>query len=286
MTHDDNPPVPNEITEAPISDITHLGNWEKNSSYRDQDRKLLTSPKAITKIKSMWRFPTEVDFNIFLINNPEANRHTELGTIGKIDQAKEWLGKNMPKTAPEIIVGLKPDEVNILFTNNKGVERVPMTGWIMAHRLGHVLFRAGTATREYSYFMEALSVLNRYVGEILSGYGLIPARPIPGVPVDALTPNHARAFMREICTFRSAREKTLRTGVEAIHELFAEYITTGTVRFNPIPQSFKVGHTYARYKRDDEDFDSDNRSLDDLVYELIQYFETAIHYAVGRVYVM
>ncbi len=269
------------LDEAPISDITHLGNWEKNSGFRDQDRKLLTNPKAITKIKSMWRYPDEVDYNVILLNNPEGNRHTEIGDIGDINSCISWLQNNMPKTAPEIIENLKGDEVNIIFTNNKGAARVPMTGWIAAHRFGHAIFRFGRS----HYYEQAAKTLDRYLGDLAQQYG-IRSNAYAYAQYKHLESTTSRNLMSAICSFKSARDGKLRNTFEAVHELFAQYIFTGELTFNDIPHTVKIGNVPYSYRGGD-DYDYDNRAIkDDLAMELKDYFETAIHYAVGRVYVM
>lgn len=260
------------IMEAPIADISHLGDWEKSSSYRDpRDRKLLTSVKALNKIKTMWKYPTEVDFNIILINNAEANRQTELGMIDR-----KTIPDLFPVSADSIEALLRDDQVNIIFTNNKGAERVPMTGWIMAHRFGHALY----AGRGRSFYMkEALATFNRYLGDILNEYGIGRYKPMENNgPVTR--------FLEHLCIFRSAREKNLRSSFEAFYELFAQYIIRGAITFNPLPKSFKFGPSYYTYARPEDDYEYDNRAMEEMGDEMRQYFETAVHYAVGKVLVM
>lgn len=263
------------IMEAPIADISHLGDWEKSSSYRDpRDRKLLTSVKALNKIKTMWKYPTEVDFNIILINNAEANRHTELGMIDR-----KTIPDLFPVSADSIEALLRDDQVNIIFTNNKGAERVPMTGWVMAHRFGHALY----AGRQRSFYMkEALATFNRYLGDILKEYNIRPTDSREPL----MTNGPVTRFLEHLCIFRSAREKNLRSSFEAFYELFAQYIMREAITFNPLPKSFKFGSSTYIYSRPDDDYEYDNSTMEEMGDEMRQYFETAIHYAVGKVLVM
>jgi hypothetical protein len=277
----------NEILdEMPMASITKHGDWDKNSSFKDQDRKLLNNPKAITKIQAMWKYPEEVDYNVMLVNNKEANLHTEVGDIGDKNAATKWLQDNMPKTAEELIANLRADQVNIIFTNNKGTERVPMTGWIMAHRFGHAVFRTAYGKQSY-YYQESATILSRYLGELAQQYGI----PLNGIGYGSRTQNAlfsttTRNLMSAICTFKSARDGNLRNTMEALHELFAQYIMLGEVRFNDIPRSVKVGRSNYGYRGGD-DYDSDNHMIQsDLPMELDATLATAIHHAVGHVYVM
>lgn len=273
-----------ELDEMPMTAITQVGDWGKNSSFKDQDRKLLNNPKATSKMKAMWNYPEEVDYNVILINNPEAKKHTEVGLIGAADEAKNWLTRQMPKTAPEIIPMLDSAQINIIYTNNSGAERVPMTGWIMAHRFGHAIMRMGKS----QYYDEAANTLSRYLGDLAEQYGI----PLNGVGYgdrrnNALLSTTTRNLMTQICTFKSARDNNLRNTFEAMHELFAQYIITGKLTFNPVPRMAKVGNSKYFYRGSEREYQDDCHVIQhDLSYELEQFFETAIHYAVGRTFVM
>lgn len=260
-----------ELFESPISDMSHLGDWERNSSFRhEQDRKLVTNPKAIRKIKAMWKYPEEVNFNIILINNAEANRWTEMGSV-----SREKLQRMFPKTIAEIEPLLKRDEVNIIFTNNKGDQRVPITGWIMAHRFGHALWR--NAREEHYYFNQAVRTLGEHLTALMRLYGVRTT----------LFDRETRYLAQAIGTFKSARDKKLRNAFELVHELFAQYIMTGQITFNDVPKVLKVGRNYRSLQGDEDDLYAANRLLQfDLPYELGKYFETACHHSVGKIFVM
>jgi hypothetical protein len=120
------------LNEAPIEDMSFVGNWDKNSAFRTQDRKLLNNPKAQAKIIQKWE-KVIVPFNIIFVNNAEANRLNGIGHV-----STSWLEKNMPKTYPEL--KLNDEAVNVLYHGNKGSPRAPMTAWVIAHRFGHTLF--------------------------------------------------------------------------------------------------------------------------------------------------
>lgn len=258
------------ITEMPIGDITHLGNWEKNSSFRTQDRKLLTNPKAITKIKSMWKGPEGIQFNIMLLNHAEGTGQFGNGEAGIVTD--EWLKKNMPRSYDDIKNAMRENEVNIVYINNSGSPRNPMTGWVMAHRLAHAL----NARQSSFYFKEAEKVFDRYTQFFADQYGMGNNKLRHDIDKNRL------ALLRAICTFKSARENNIARPYEAFYELFAQYIITGKIKFNPLPDNLKWGTTYYRYQHSS----NDNGALDDFAFGLTEYFETAIHYAVGKILIM
>ena len=272
-----------QLFEAPIEDITMLGNWEKNSSFRDPiDRKLLSNTKAQAKIIQKW-IKTIVPFNIYFINSPEAGRHAEVGAV-----SNKWLQTNMPKTLPDL--DLRDDAINVLFTNNKGAERVPMTGWIMAHRFGHVV-------RNEHGFAEAVLETKNTIKNIMDEvYGKRKPRFSYGSNNYEDVGNYERMiikFYEIIGTFKSAREGNLRNDFEFYYELLAQYMTSGSIKFNPLPRNFGYGKmAWGRHTRhavtihDQENHDSFEDALPRLASELNDTFEQLMHECVGKIFVM
>jgi len=240
------------LTEAPIGDIQHIGNWDKNSSFGTVDRRLVTNPVLIQRMRTKFA-ATSYDFQIFFANNPEGRKFQE---IGQVDS--EWLMANMPSTAKEFEIlthrgiGFKEDSINIIFTNNTGAQRVPMTAWMMAHRIGHALRRtrgsASTAGTGYAYTEASKYLINGTTDILENDYG---------IPTSMLADRNGnyggygegsnrrkellyRAFWHHIGTFRSARDGNLREEFEMLNELVAQYITQGEIRLNPLPETFQV----------------------------------------------
>ena len=280
-----------ELFEAPISDLTHVGDWTKGSSFRHAtDRKLLTNPKAITKITAQWE-KTPVDFNVYLVNNKDGIKYGEIGAV-----TKEWIDTKLPTTAP--FIDVKPNAVNLLFMNNSGDERVPMTGWIMAHRFGHVVSRYnGQSGLQFSDFTDVREELLRVTASVLNdGFGFnYPGHEITPTRHLLLTLSNPRqaardqktmvSFYEQIGTMRSARTGQLRNEFEFTHELLAQYMLTGEIKFNPIPTSFKVGRSTVRLKYPD-DLDYYNGMLDDLAESLGHMFLNLLNHCVGKILVM
>ncbi len=281
-----------EISEAPIEDLTHVGDWEKSSSFRHaQDRKLLTNPKALRKITAQWE-KTPVNFNVYLVNNKDGTKHGEVGEV-----SKKWMEENLPTTAPYIEI--KPDAVNLLFMNNTGDERVPMTGWIMAHRFGHVVarhnFGQGTKPRgnsmgmerQFADFEDAREALNRTMMSILNdGYGYKLRQTNGGW--FGPEGNVLVAFYEQIGTMRSARTGAIRNEFEFTLELLAQYMLTGRMKFNPIPKTFSKGRSvHASFKGPEDDMDYYNGMLDDLADGTLNYmFDNLLQACVGKILVM
>lgn len=265
------------ITEAPISDFHHIGDFNKSSSFRNlPDRKLLTNPKAIEKIKSQWRFPSYSIFNIILVNHPDGSKHTE---VGQVDH--NWLETNMPRISDQLDDALDDEKVNIIYTNNNGAERKPMTGWIMAHRFGHALQATRNQDSSTFLFGEAWRTFESRTSELLSDFYNIS----PGPKYRTIGQN-VNGFLRIVGTFRSARMKEITRPYEFVHEAFAQYMFTGTVKFNDIPRSFKYGHSTYRFNGSDQDYDYMNMSYREMGESMADYFDGAIGACTGKIFVM
>jgi hypothetical protein len=271
-----------EITEAPIEDFNLVGDWNKSSSFRhEQDRKLLTNPKAQAKIIHKWA-KTVVPFSLNFVNFPGAGKFLEEGEV-----TYEWLQQNMPKVLPQLT--LRDDAVNVIFTNNSGDERVPMTAWIIAHRFGHALQRMGKSQP----FRDFRDVLSRGIDAILYRAYNLPS-PRSYVSRDPNVQNYDSAllgFMTAIGTFKSARDDNIRNDFEFYLEVLAQYMLTGTVKFNPAPRTVGYGRkAWGRSTRglylNREMAEYADQALSSLAEQATDYAEEVMHAAVGHIYVM
>ena len=236
-----------DLFEMPIQNLNLVGNFDKAHSFRHaQDRKLLSNPKAQQKIIHKWQ-NTVVDFNMYFVNAPGMAKHAEHGEV-----SMDWLQANMPKVAPQLEIN--PEAINVIFTNNNGAERFPMTAWVIAHRLGHAIQASGRfnngARHIQQSFDTARNTLLRNCSEILSSFGKTIPKTDAGFSKlgwygDAderrKKENLLRSFYHAIGTMKSARDRQLRTEYEFVYELLAQYIVMGKITFNLLPKSFKHG---------------------------------------------
>lgn len=264
-----------ELFEAPIDNFTKIGNWEKNSSFGTTDRAILNSPKGVQKIITKWK-NTPVSFNVMMVNNPEGRRFQEWGLV-----SDGWLQENLPRTIADPNYSRRDDAVNVLFMSNTGDQRVQMSGWVLAHRFGHAL-GARESSRD---FKDAHDHLYQMLSPMLECYGLkVPAyysfnlqRPLE------LELLH---FFHAIGTFKSARDRRIRNPNEFFLECFAQYMVEGSIRFNPLPVTYKAGRHYRKFDGTDMDREYFSGGLEDLAEGLREHFINALHYATGQVFVM
>lgn len=295
-----------EIQEAPISNYKTLSDQptstasdpngitkdpknfaKRSSSYtHKQDRVLLTNPNAVQQMKKKWE-NTDYDFAIYVVNSKEARNHMEIGKVNR-----EWLETNMPSIEPYI---KEPDdEIIVLFTNNKGEKRVPMTPWIMAHRLAHAFSRYGTSSngRTVSEYTSAEEEIKRVVVEMLKddyGWSKLKKDDIwteKNYNTNKMIERVYRKFFEAIGTFRSARSGNLRNDFEFLNEIIAQYIITGSIKFNPTPRLINLGRGNGTLRFKGKDKKESDEILEMLGRTLEYHVDSMMGQSVNGIFVM
>jgi hypothetical protein len=241
-----------DLKEAPIGDYAPIGNWgdnEKSNSFRNaQDRKLIQSPNLIKKVRKKFG-NTEHILNFYFVNLPGALVFAEKGYMDS-----DQLNSNLPKAweliqAREQEQNTDPSEaINVIFVGNNGINRVPMTSWIMAHRLGHAAESSGRGQRNHAW--------NEYERDF---FGLMDSMLTDVYDVDMSRDDmrfskEMAIFFQEIGTMASARNKKLGgRPYEFLYELFAQFITTGKLSFRELPKIVNMGQRKIGWRSIDED---------------------------------
>ena len=276
------------LLEAPIGDYETIGDWDKGASFRSKrDRAIIRHPKAIEITKKKFNNNSHI-FNFYFVNTKEAKDHMELGR-----RNIEWVRQNLGDEVADAVKGNvgKEDHVNVIFTNNRGDQGKPMTAWIMAHRLAHALSRMNQNGKgnQFPSYKEASNTIAWHLSAIMEEYGVKDFPNSDGKiwNYSYTKSNHERNstrrnqlimknFFSKVCTFRSARENMIRDWFEVLNELFAQYITTGKVKFNPAPESFGTKQAFGKgtgifsLRGNAEDV---NNYLDSLAKTLEYYFD-------------
>jgi hypothetical protein len=269
------------LPESPV-DINTIGDFSKGSSFTSKaDRALVTNPIAVQKIKDFIKLE-HTDFDFYFVNTKDARQYYELGQV-----KEDFLWDDLKIKPEQLRDGrIDKDNITVFFTNNKGDERMPMTPWVICHRLGHV-FR-----RLYSWENELQPWVNRMLSEMLVEYGL--RRP-PEYSIHDEERNYRqrRAYqiaLRHLCeaigTFKSARDKNLRNEGEFHYELFAQYLNGG-VKINPLPDRLVLGHRafgkpIAAPLKKDPDVDY----VHELEHDYTYYANAVLSEAEGKIFVM
>lgn len=275
------------LNEMPISKFQLLGQWEPNAKraygYSKSDVGILQNPKAVNKIHKLWS-NSKQDFEFYFLRSAKAYKQIEVGEV-----TPEWVKQNL-----EIDIQPKEDAINIIFTQNTGAEKISLTAWTIAHRLGHAIRR----NKEFDiYFLKEIekdfkeilrSVYQR--GQLLgqrANYGY--SDPSSNQEKDL------RSLAYAVGTMKSVRERNLRNFYEFPYELTAQYIITGKIKFNPLPKGLivkkrmawgKPNDQISYSKLSDEEIKEWNEILDGHSQKYEHYLDTIFDGLVGRIFVM
>lgn len=209
------------FNEMPISKFQLTGQWEPGAKraygYNKQDIGILTNNAAVDKIHRLWS-NSKNEFDFYFMRSNKARKQVEVGEV-----TPEWVKENL-----DIDIQPREDAITIIFTQNTGSEKIPMTAWTIAHRLGHAIRR--NKQFEAYFSNEILKDFRELLKEI---YKIEKRKSF----YEQDDEKELRALAHAVGSMRSARTGNLRNFYEFIYELVAEWIITGRIKFKPIPRS-------------------------------------------------
>lgn len=216
------------LSEMPITRFDLVGQWgpdaKRKYGYNYQDTGILENPKAVDKIHRSWS-NSKSEFEFYFVRSYKASKHVEVGEV-----SSEWVKENIG-----LEIESKEGAITVVFTNNTGTEKIPMTAWAIAHRFGHAIRRDKTFERYMSEeVMKDFNEILEYVYGIKSHSSDWSQRE-----------KYRKAIFLAVGKMKSARENKLVNSYEFIHELVAQYIVTGKVEFNDLPNPLIVSRRMA-----------------------------------------
>lgn len=239
-----------KLLEAPIGswtvdpdiDANETEMVSKFSGYRqDQhhwhpiDKKAMRDPAVIEQARHAFR-NTDATFNLYFwqSTDPDYDRTLEHGLADG-----QWLVSTLGADAAQRVVDVTtPDAITILMTNNLSDERhiSIKSSWMIAHRLAHAMIGGG-GSDQAEYILQAFKAYLRTI--VSKGYGT-PWPKSDGSTFDEMVNRdywdaYGRIFGHHLGTMRSARQGHLVQSGEWIMETMAQYLITGDIRFNPLP---------------------------------------------------
>lgn len=278
------------LSEMPINPQLMGNGWEREltkGKTQDQhyDRASVNIMKAdagrgFKNLKKSFSLVKET-IDAHFIKAPGMRDHIEQGEVTE-DYLKK-LGVEIPP--------INRSNITIFFTNNRGAERMPLTPWTVAHRIGHV-------ARQLESYQKFSQHVERDFSELLQGiYGIEKVSWYSGDNNKlADHDKFIRQLMMGLGTMRSAREKSLfRTG-EFTHELFAQAIVKNKIEFNrEIPKQLVTKYAWGNPagRRAYSKVHSDEILLDDFVDRIesnANFYKSQVNLVlkdmVGKIFVM
>lgn len=271
------------LTEMPIDQFQTIGDFSKGSSFtKKTDRAILTSPKAVQKIKDKFA-NTNQAFDMYFVNSKEGRVHKEVGEV-----QEDFIRNELKLDTP-----INDNNITVFYTNNTGDKGVMMTAWIIAHRFGHVVRKL---PGWHNLCREVNETIQRLMQEAyekpmkLSKDGVTLGSDF-FEPTGNLNEKILKNFYHQIGTFKSARDKKLNTQYEFMYELLAQYLTS-KISFNPLPKYIPVKYAWGkpvegvRFTGPDGDLDYYQSYLRNLEESFADYAEYLLGDCVGKIFVM
>jgi hypothetical protein len=151
-----------EITEAPLADFGTFGDPDVEGSFRSDDLKAMKSPAWRKKINNAFkRSPHK--FNVYLYNGEngiarvtpkkpfwdKSQSSDEPMDVKSLRHVERYAGIQPLSVIEGMIGKLPPDaanSINVVLVENEGAQRMPLTAWILVHRIAHTIIYAKVAT--------------------------------------------------------------------------------------------------------------------------------------------
>jgi hypothetical protein len=176
---------------------------------------------------------------------------------------------------------------------------MPLTAWMMAHRLEHIFL-----TKDYAHYDDTQKKLAECVVQTIQAYdpkwspnkrykGMMDFMDF-GIGAPIIKP-----FVYKVFTMRSARSQRLNNGLDYNAELMAQWLLTGSIKFNLVPISIhsesgrkkvsydihtnKYTNEYPTFTLDSEKAEKLNQMWQNLATELAKDYDLLFKSMVGKV---
>ena len=275
------------VDEMALSKYQRIGDFNKSGPFREPDRRLLSNPRVQLKTQDFFS-NTNYNFRLFFSNIPGTGRYREAGVM-----RPSAIQEIFKKYADQILED-SANSITIVYVGNSGVDKVLLTPWMMAHRFGHAIGAGGDSTA----WEEASKHFWSNINSILGYYRIdasIHARP-PWNRTNSMNFTFTaqyNALFNAIGTQRSSKNNKINRPYEFIYELFAQYLNTGKITLNPLPEKFGYGKKawgrpsrVAIISKEDSSLESRKQISDTLARDMQIFFGGVLGECEGKIYIM
>lgn len=234
------------LTEAPLGDVRYHGPMTPDSLKAD-DIAILNSDKALLKMRrTLEKAPV-------VINVDAVNWHPTTAAEAEISPKKakflNYSGRVLTSKELKKQFGIslepKPDELNVVFTHNEGTDRRPFSGWLLPHRIYHVI----AEIEGYAGSRELLDDFENICNKVTEQAYLPDEQTMEDPSLEPMAAANVLGW------WRSARNKTQGNIGEFVCECFAAYMVRGILVFNPIPETISYSTGLRDLRRDKTEYE-------------------------------
>lgn len=227
------------VTEAPVTDMGFYGDMETTGTFRDDDLKKIRNPEwqnRVTKILEK----SPVDIGLYFLNGPEAGKlrfdSPHFKSSVDIQSPRTYVGLKAPGWVNIALGGLPTgyeNRVNVILASNEGGDRVGLTPWIVAHRIGHCFLESNDRAENRVFQRQGVALYNIIENFLRRLDNLFDKHKLVSTTANT-DEQRSKNVIKLVSPFRTARTGTIRNTGEYVVELFAQYLTSGSVTFNRI----------------------------------------------------
>lgn len=225
--------------EMALNNLQKIGKWDDKKNRHGYDKAsigILSSPAGLKKLENAFNKISNWDFNLYFVKLPNAWKQAEIGVVDPY-KLQELIGVKWGVDFPFP----EDDDVTVIFTNNAAAEKVPLTSWTIAHRIGHsfaATFRRKSGDGSIAYYNREIS---RILKDLLECYGIkTDTTSYSRTDLRFSESYMMRDLFQKIGKFRSARMGLLPRPAEFYHEAFAYWLLhDGELNLNPAPATIR-----------------------------------------------
>lgn len=156
------------IGEAPIEDISHIGNTDTATNFTKPEIKMLKSEKYEKRLRNAFSKTPFVFDIVFLYHdkfdasNDKVNKtmsNYDIPNRDYVDNQKYKLGQ-----FNQTIEGTPNKITFVLLGNLSPTDKIPITPWMLAHKIGHAInIRNKSIFVKRMNFIDAVTNLEKYI---------------------------------------------------------------------------------------------------------------------------
>jgi hypothetical protein len=205
--------------------LMHLDRQKANRNeiehWKDRDLRAIKNNKYVNAFKN-----SPYNINVFITHLPEAD-YDKFLTKGLTELS--WIEKHFDTDAFNEIKGwYDPNSINVILTNNLADDnRISLTSWMLAHRIGHALF---------GYYSEIANEFKKFVMKI-SSYAYNIEWKDPNTGFGRMVNDENMEYLGVVFgsifgTMNSAKKNMINRFSEWFYETFSQYLITGKININ------------------------------------------------------
>jgi hypothetical protein len=214
-----------KLFEMPVGTIDFYGEREP-ASFKADDIGIVTNPKAHMKIRRVLE-KAPLPINLVFVNHTkqyadaenigDPDRHFVGGHMQNAHRASGEMSEAQFKATFGIDLKRDPSALTAVFAFNEGSDRRPLTPWIIAHRLCHLVEEWNG--RDGGGIVPVMIDLQKRWRDL--GYDVVGVTDITWV-------------LQDIGTTKASRDRQIVNIGEFVAECFAQYLVTGKIKLNRV----------------------------------------------------